>query len=315
MPSYIFGTTDVDGAQEIRDLGWVKQTFTVLGADEWTAATTAAVASTAGVFLLTLVVLGLMVIMLLVRPGRARAQNLLRNLGYSRWRRAQWAVRESWLGLICLGIGVAASLVLAVEATRQQTLIVVAALLFAVLLAIPFARHNKQRLPSKFGSRRAIVGISVLESVIAGVCAVIIFVLAQVGMWFWKSGSKLSLSRLVLESLLPLAVMVLVVLAFLVYLQFVAAGFYQRILQARVLFSYEMLAQPRWRIMLRQMLLLFARLLMVLILLGVAVWYGLEWVEPESVAVVTAVLWVIAWLTVWVVAVWRMEPARQLNRS
>lgn len=314
VPGYVFGTSDPEGLQEIRDLGWVTQTFTVLGADQWTAATTAAVVSSAGIILLALVVLGLVVIMLLVRPGRVRAQTLLRGLGYNGVQRMNWALRESWLGLVCLVIGAVASVVLSVAATRVQTLLVVGVVLLAVLLAIPFTRSNKQRLPSKFGLRRTITGISILESVIAAVCGVIIFALVQVAIWFWETGSKLSLSRLVLESLLPLTVMVLVVLAFLVYLQFVAAGFYQRILQARVVFAYEMLAQPQWRVMLRQVLLLVARFVLVVVLLGVAAWYGLQWVEPEVGALLAVVVWLVAWLLVRVVAVWRMAPVRLLYR-
>lgn len=313
VPSYAHGTLNRDGPQEIKDLGWVTQTFTVLGSDQWTEGTTTAVTTASGIILLALVVLGLLVIMLLLRPSRLRTQNLLRALGYTWVQRIGWAIRDSSLGLILLGAGIVVSLLLSTPENLPQTLLLAAVIVLAVLVSVPIARNEQQRLPSKFGLRRTIFGISVLESVLAAVCAVIIFGLAQIALWFWQTGSRLSLSRLVLESLLPLAAMILVVLAFLVYLQFVAAGYYQQLLQARVIFAYEMLAQSQQRIMARQILLLLAKLLFVIALLAIVGLFALQWIDPEPVALLAAGGWLAAWVAVRLFVVMQMRPARLLN--
>ena len=116
-----------------------------------------------------------------------------------------------------------------------------------------------------------------------------------------------------LESLLPLAAMILVVLAFLVYLQFVAAGYYQQLLQARVIFAYEMLAQSQQRIMARQILLLLAKLLFVIALLAIVGLFALQWIDPEPVALLAAGGWLAAWVAVRLFVVMQMRPARLLN--
>lgn len=257
--------------------------------------------------------IALLVVALLLRPSRLRTQNLLRALGYTWVQRIGWAIRESSLGLILLGAGIVVNLLLSTAENLPQTLLLAAVIVLAVLVSVPIARNEQQRLPSKFGLRRTIFGISVLESVLAAVCAVIIFGLAQIALWFWQTGSRLSLSRLVLESLLPLAAMILVVLAFLVYLQFVAAGYYQQLLQARVIFAYEMLAQSQQRIMVRQILLLLAKLLFVIALLAIVGLFALQWIDPEPVAWLAAGGWLAAWVAVRLFVVMQMRPARLLN--
>lgn len=314
VPGYSFGTMDVKGTQEIGDLGWVTQAFTVLGADEWTETTTTMVITAAGVILLILVILALVVIMLLVRPGRVRGQNLLKTLGYGLGFRVVWAIKESSAGLICLAIGVIASIALSTENTVLQTLIISSIVVVAVFLAIPFARARSQRLPSKFGSRSTLFGIAALESIIATVCVVIIFGLAQLGVWFWQTGSKLSLSRLVLESLLPLLLMVLVVLAFLIYLQFIAAKFSHGLLKARIIFAYEILAQSQSRIMLRLVLVLVGMLLFIGLLLGAAAIYGSQWIEFEDIAFLTAGVWLGVWVIMRLLTLLQIRPAKLANR-
>lgn len=315
VPGYSFGTTDPKDYQEIADLGWVTQVFTVVGADQWTEATAVYVTTTAGHILLTLVIVALVVIMLLIRPARLRQQRLLKQLGYGPVFRAGWAVKESSVGFIALAVGVVLSLVLSSEESIWQVLAATGVVVVAVLLGIPVAHGAGQRLPSRFGKRRVLWGIAVLESVVAALCTVIVFALAQLAAWFWQTGSKLSLSRLVLESLMPVGVMVVVVLGFLVYLQFVASRFSSELLRARVVFAYQMLAQSSLRIMLRQIVGLVGKLLLLGALVAAAALYGLQWVEPETFGFLAAGLWAVLWVLVQTVGVLLLRPARLCARE
>lgn len=126
----------------------------------------------------------------------------------------------------------------------QLPLVLLVSLLVVLLLlySVPLRGRGTKPLP-KIVSRRKLLGLAATETAAIAVTAVVVAVLALLLIWFVQVGSTLSLSRLVLNSLLPLAVLALGVVVFLLYLQLVSGALYERLILTRLRFKYVVLGR------------------------------------------------------------------------
>ena len=242
VAGYAFGSADAETQQRVGDLGWVTQNFTVTGSDQWTAETASNVILWASMILLGLLVVGLGVVSVMVRPGRAQNQQLLAQLGWSLPQRIRWAAQESWLGIAVLLVAVPLSCWVADPSQLPLVLLVSLLVVLLLLYSVPLRGRGAKPLP-KIASRRKLLGLAATETAAIAVTAVVVAVLAQLLIWFVQVGSTLSLSRLVLNSLLPLAVLALGVVVFLLYLQLVSGALYERLILTRLRFKYVVLGR------------------------------------------------------------------------
>ncbi|RRD59636.1 hypothetical protein [Leucobacter sp. OH1287] len=126
----------------------------------------------------------------------------------------------------------------------QLPLVLLVSLLVVLLLlySVPLRGRGTKPLP-KIASRRKLLGLAATETAAIAVTAVVVAVLALLLIWFVQVGSTLSLSQLVLNSLLPLAVLALGVVVFLLYLQLVSGALYERLILTRLRFKYVVLGR------------------------------------------------------------------------
>lgn len=313
VPNYAFGVTDPEQQQEVRDLGWVEQSFTVTGSDQWASSTIAAVSAGVSATLLFVLLLGLAVVVVMVRPYRMREQYLLHKLGWSFTDRLRWVLAETRIGSVVFVLGVCATAVLAVVTGELLLGLVGLGVVALYLCSLPLRLRARAKPVSKLAPKRKIAALMGVETLAFAVTLLTVAVLAQVVTWLVATGARLTLPALVLQTLAPVGVVAAAVLGFMLYLQMASGTILLSILRERVRFCYVTLAQSAGSICGTLLLCAAAQIAV----MAAAVWAALllarDWFVPSEVAFIVMGAAAGAWALLLVLRVLRLRPAKMCN--
>lgn len=301
VPGYAYGVTDPNGAQEIADLGWVAQDLTVTGTDVWTAQTFKTVSLNVGKMLLALMLGGVFLVALLVRPQSVRGQQLLALLGWSKTMRLRWAVSEVAVGITVLSLSGCAAILISTPDNRLFTAVCMAAAVLA--LGIMFsAMRGKTRPASVIGSRGTLVFLAAVCAASAAAVAILLAQVAQVLQWLSEVSQKFTLSQAVLETLLPAGAMTLLVVIFFLYLLFLAVRIRFGLQRERTRFKYEVLAQSSSKLSGAALFAVALEALLACGLIGLVMWLGSAWLQLQPLGLVILLGTVLIWCLILTVA-------------
>ncbi|MBB4071328.1 hypothetical protein [Canibacter oris] len=308
VPDYAFGVTDPLQNQTVADLGWVTQNFTVTGSDNWTSSTISEVAYWVSNSLFVILLLGLSIVIVSVRPQRLRQQSLLRSLGWSFGRRLRWGLSEVFPGVVVIAAGIVASICLATAAQQGAVIALSCLIILLVLGSVPMKPAVLTPAANVLCSRRKIFFLLVLETAVCAVAAVIAAILAQLARWLWSVGATMSLSNAVLQALLPVAFLASGVLCLMLGLQLFSNQNLRQILFLRVRFFYMYLGQSVRSIMLRLLVVASVQMIAASVAIAALLLALKHWYQPDATSLVTlAVCW-FAWVLMLINRISQLKP-------
>ena len=307
VPDYAFGTTNPDTPQRIDDLGWVTQNFTTLGAVTWSETTTTQVVMTLFTAAITIAGVLLIGVGLLTRPRRTADHALLVSLGWSPWARFWWTLLAQWPGLLLVLAATVTGILLAPGGLRWMVG------LFLVMAVLATTATHPHRPPASFltgrlGSRRRLIGLSLAETLLAGLAASAFAIVGAAVGWYQQVTTNTRVATAVgevLTSFLAVAALLIVVVA---VIQAATTRLGEQTRGQRARFHYWHLGTPRRRLVTRHLatslVMLVGALLPPLAILNLTHQLAL----PTTLATTLTTGWLTLWTTLRTTTALRWKP-------